>query len=67
MNKRIKRIIFGAALFAIAIILPEEPNLLKLGVFVAAYGVVGYKVIWKAVRGIINGKVVYFASQKMHL
>ena len=58
MNKRIKRIIFGAALFAIAIILPEEPNLLKLGVFVAAYGVVGYKVIWKAVRGIINGQML---------
>jgi len=58
MNKRIKRIIFGAALFAIAIILPEEPHLLRLGVFVAAYGVVGYKVIWKAVRGIINGQML---------
>lgn len=58
MNKRTKRIALGAVLFVMGILVPEEPHMLKLGIFLLAYAVVGYKVIWKAVRGIINGQML---------
>ncbi|MBQ1228288.1 MAG: HAD-IC family P-type ATPase, partial [Firmicutes bacterium] len=58
MNKRTKRIALGAVLFVVGILVPEEPHMLKLGIFLLAYAVVGYKVIWKAVRGIINGQML---------
>lgn len=58
MKKRLIRIIIGAVLFAAAIFVPEKPELLKLGVFLAAYAVIGYKVIWKAVRGIFRGQML---------
>ena len=52
------RIIISALLFVLAIFLPKEPWWLGLGVFAAAYLMVGYKVIWKAIRGIINGQML---------
>lgn len=58
MKKRIRRIIIGAVLFAVAIIMPDEPRWLSAACFLAAYGIVGYKVIWKAVRGVINGQML---------
>ncbi len=38
--------------------MPKEPALLNLVVFALAYIIVGYKVLWKAVRGIINGQML---------
>lgn len=58
MKKRLIRIIIGAVFFAAAIFVPEKPELLKLGVFLAAYAIIGYKVIWKAVRGIFRGQML---------
>ena len=58
MKKRLIRIIIGAVFFAAAIFVPEKPELLKLGIFLAAYAIIGYKVIWKAVRGIFRGQML---------
>ncbi|MBR5129321.1 MAG: HAD-IC family P-type ATPase, partial [Firmicutes bacterium] len=58
LNTRNNRIILGAILFIVGILMPKEPALLNLAVFALAYIVVGYKVLWKAVRGIINGQML---------
>ena len=58
MKNRKTRIITASILFAVAIFLPEELGLLKLAVFATSYIVVGYKVVWKAVRGILNGQML---------
>ncbi len=58
MNTRNNRIIIGAVLFVIGILMPKEPALLNLAVFATSYFVVGYRVLWKAVRGVINGQVL---------
>lgn len=57
MKKTIIRLAVGAVLFAIAIMVPAEPYLLKLAVYLAAYLEIGYKVLWKAIRNISRGKV----------
>lgn len=57
MKKRIIRLCIGAAASAF---LPLEETVLqrvRLVLFLAAYLIVGYKVIWKAVRNIAGGKV----------
>lgn len=58
MKNRIIRIIISAVLFAVAIFLPEDPWQAELICFLAAYIVVGYKVIWKAIRGIFRGQML---------
>lgn len=55
MKKRMKRIGLAAGLFVIACFMPKEE--LALTLFLAAYFVVGYKVMRKAVRNIANGQV----------
>ncbi|MCI8608809.1 MAG: cadmium-translocating P-type ATPase [Firmicutes bacterium] len=57
MKKRIIRLSVGALIFVAALFVPAEPWWLRLAVFLAAYGVIGYKVIFKAVRNICYGKV----------
>ncbi|MGN1413502.1 MAG: heavy metal translocating P-type ATPase [Anaerovoracaceae bacterium] len=63
MKKRIIRLCIGAAVFlgaAASAFLPLEEAVLqrvRLVLFLAAYLIVGYKVIWKAVRNIAGGKV----------
>ena len=63
MKKRIIRLCIGAAVFvgaAASAFLPLEETVLqrvRLVLFLAAYLIVGYKVIWKAVRNIAGGKV----------
>lgn len=52
------RITIGALLFAAAILIPEGTGIAKLAVFLAAYITIGYKVIWKAVRGIFRGQML---------
>lgn len=58
MKKRITRIAIGAAIYAVALLLPDSPWQLRLGAFVAAYAVIGYRVVWKALRGVIRGQML---------
>lgn len=58
MKKRTTRIITGAVIFAVALFVPDNPWWIRLALFLAAYVAVGYKVIWKAVRGVVNGQVL---------
>ncbi|MBR6528933.1 MAG: cadmium-translocating P-type ATPase [Firmicutes bacterium] len=61
LNTRNNRIILGAILFVIGILMPKDGGLMpyfNLAVFAVSYLVVGYKVLWKAVRGIINGQML---------
>ena len=52
------RIIAAGALLITAALLPlEEKSLLRLAAFLVPYFVIGYDVLWKAVRGIIHGQV----------
>lgn len=57
MKKRIKRLAIGAVLFAAALLLPAEPQALKLAVYLAAYLVIGWKVLRKALSNIKRGKI----------
>ena len=57
MKKRIKRLAIGAVLFAAALLLPAEPQALKLAVYLAAYLVIGWKVLRKALNNIKRGKI----------
>ena len=50
------RILAGAALFVIAMLIPAE-GLLKLALFLIPYLVVGHKVLWKAAVNIAHGQV----------
>ena len=58
MKKRTTRIITGAVIFAAALFVPDNSWWIRLALFLAAYVAVGYKVIWKAVRGVVNGQVL---------
>lgn len=58
MKKRITRIAIGAVIYVAALLLPDSPQGLKLGVFIAAYAVIGYRVVWNALRGILRGQML---------
>lgn len=61
LNTRNNRIIIGAILFIIGIFMPvnsQSGELLNLAVFATSYFIVGYKVLWKAIRGVINGQML---------
>ena len=61
LNTRNNRIILGAILFIVGILMPKDGGFMpyiNLAVFAVSYLVVGYKVLWKAVRGIINGQML---------
>ena len=52
------RIIAAGILLIIAALLPlEEKSLLRLIAFLVPYGIIGWDVLWKAVRNIRNGQV----------
>lgn len=55
-KKEFVRIIVSAILFAAAFFVPYE--YVKIGIFLAAYAVVGYDVIYHAVRNIFHGHVL---------
>ena len=57
MKKRLSRIIIGAGLYAVALLLNTNIDWLTPALFIAAYVVVGGDVVWKACRNIIRGKV----------
>ena len=56
-NVLIRIIVAGVLLVAAALLPLEEKSLLKLAAFLVPYFVIGYDVLWKAVRGIIHGQV----------
>ncbi len=60
MNKKQKRsltrIIVAAALMVVFLVLPIE-GLLRFFLFLIPYIVVGYDIVWKAVKGIFRGQV----------
>ena len=58
MKKRITRVAIGAVIYVAALLLPDSPQGLKLGVFIAAYAVIGYRVVWNALRGILRGQML---------
>lgn len=55
-KRMLVRIGAGAVIFAAAMLLPLE-GLWRLGFFLAAYGVTGWDVLWRAVRNIARGKI----------
>ena len=57
-KKVLIRIITAGVLLAAAALLPlEKKSLLRLTAFLIPYIIIGYDVLWKAVRGIIRGQV----------
>lgn len=57
MKKRLIRLVAGAVLLAIAAVLPITNPILEAVSFLIPYLIVGYRVLFKAVRNIANGKV----------
>jgi len=51
------KILIGAAVYAVAIFTRVEGSLVSLGLFLAAYLIIGGNVVWRAVRNILRGKV----------
>ena len=56
-NVLIRIIVAGVLLITAALLPLEEKKLLRLAAFLVPYFVIGYDVLWKAVRGIIHGQV----------
>lgn len=57
MKKGLQKIIIGAVLFAVALLIPAEPTALKFAAYLIAYLVIGYKVLRKAWNNIKRGKI----------
>lgn len=57
MKKSLQKIIIGAVLFAVALLIPAEPTALKFAAYLIAYLVIGYKVLRKAWNNIKRGKI----------
>lgn len=57
MKKRLWRIIIGGAVFAIALILKTDNELLELALYLASYIIAGGDVVLKAAKNILRGKV----------
>lgn len=58
MKNRLFRIIAGTVLFAAGLLVGESLAWLRLVLFLAAYGTVGYDVLYKAVRGLLSGEFI---------
>jgi len=56
-KKRLVRIIIGAALFAIAILLNINNFAIELGLFLASFIIIGGDVVFKAIKNIARGQV----------
>ncbi|NTU77730.1 MAG: HAD-IC family P-type ATPase, partial [Alphaproteobacteria bacterium] len=56
-QKRLIRTIIGAAIYLLAILTRKADSLISLGVFLAAYFVIGGDVLYRAGRNILRGKV----------
>ncbi len=56
-KKNLIRIIISAAIFLLAILLPL-PNIVTLLLYIIAYIIIGYDVLWNAFRNVIRGHVM---------
>lgn len=56
-QKSLIKTAIGAAVYVVAIITRVEGSLISLGLFLAAYFIIGGNVVWRAVRNILHGKV----------
>ncbi len=57
MNKRLTKIIIAAAIFLAGLLVPKDPAWLSIILFIVAYTVVGYEVLFKAFKNITHGQV----------
>lgn len=61
MKKNLLRLAFAGALFALAVItehfIMPSSKWIEIGIFLVAYFIAGYDVLWRAVRNITQGKV----------
>ena len=55
-RKTLIRIVLSAVLLAVSVLLPAEGPL-RLAVFLVPYAVIGWDVLWRAVRNIARGQV----------
>ena len=55
-SSQIRRLIIGAALFGLAMLLPLQAWL-ELALFIGSYLVVGGSVVWRAIKGVARGQV----------
>lgn len=57
MKKRLIPILISSVLYVAALLLPAYTEWIKPAFYMASFVVVGWKVVWKACRNIIRGKV----------
>ena len=57
MNKRLWRIIIGAILFIVAIVIDVNIEWLNIALYLISYIIVGGDIVMKAVKNIFRGKV----------
>ena len=57
MKKNLWRIGVSAAFFLAGIFVPADPHWLSLLLELTAYAVIGWDVVWKALRNIVRGQV----------
>lgn len=55
-KKQLTRILAAVIIFIIAVLLPVEGTI-KLAIYLAAYAVIGWDIIWKAIKNISHGQV----------
>ncbi|PWM39555.1 MAG: cadmium-translocating P-type ATPase [Clostridiales bacterium] len=55
-KRNLIRLILAALLFAVALFLPVQ-GLFRLAVFLIPYAVIGYDVLWNALRNILRGQI----------
>lgn len=55
-KKQLYRILAAAAIYILALLLPLS-ELPKLIIYLIGYGIIGYDILWKAVRNIFHGQV----------
>lgn len=58
MNKRLWRIIIGAILFIVAIVIDVNIEWLNIALYLISYIIVGGDIVMKAVKNIFRGKVL---------
>lgn len=57
MRKRLMRIVAGGVILAVAMILNLDNSLLNLAIYLVSYIIVGWDVVFKAIKNIFRGRV----------
>ena len=56
-QKRLFKTLIGAAVYAAGIFYKTDNKIVSLGIFLAAYVIIGGDVLWRAIRNILRGQV----------